>query len=308
MASNTIVLRGSLGVRHEEYRVSVAFKPGHLLELLSTGKVRKLSVLGGKTQMVAKEDALQGRTVNDAYAADELALVHQASLTDRLQLRLPAAAPAVVIGDRLISDGAGCVIKATAAGQNLYTSVAASAAVENTVTETAFDKTYTFPANTLKVGDIIRIRGQAIATSTNSTDTLTVRVKIGSTTIVATAALDVANNDVVVFDVSLVIRTIGASGTLVGYGTVTIGPPASATMKPFALASTTVDTTATQLISVTAQWSVAHASNSVRLDNLNISEETAVGNSAGETIGYATEAVDNSAGVDEAFIAVNMAA
>lgn len=304
MAANTILLKGDLARRHEEFVASGICKPGHLLQLDSNNKVLKYATAGGASRMVAKEDALQGKTVTQAYAVGDVVPTHLMAATDKVQLRLPAAAPAVVIGDRLVSDGTGCVVKGLSSSSNLYTATAASAAVTNTVTETAFDKTYTFAANQLKAGDVIRIRGQAIATATNSTDTLTIRVKIGSTTVVASAALDVANNDVAVFDITLVIRTAGASGTVVGSGFVTIGPPATATVKPFALASTTIDTTATQAITVTAQWSVADPGNSVRLDNLVVGQDRSAGAASGETVGIAAEAIDNSLGADEAFIGV----
>jgi hypothetical protein len=151
-----------------------------------------------------------------------------------------------------------------------YTSVAASAAVTNTTTETAFDKSYTFAANALKAGDVIRVRAQVIATATNSTDTLTLKLLIGTTTVVATAAVDVANNDIGYIDALIVIRTAGASGTLVATGIQGLGVEATATGKPFKLASTAVDTTAAQAITVSATWSVANAGNSCRLDVLNV--------------------------------------
>lgn len=151
-----------------------------------------------------------------------------------------------------------------------YASVAASAAVTNTTTETAFDKSVTIPANYLRAGDIIRVRAQVIATSTNSTDTLTLTLYLGSVSIVATAAVDVANNDIGYIDCDIVIRTIGASGTLVGAGVQGLGVPGTVTAKPFLKASATVDTTAANAVALKATWSVASASNSCRLDVLDV--------------------------------------
>lgn len=114
MAANTILLKGNLGDRHEEYRATPAtIKPGHLLELDSSGKVILHANTAGKSvpRIVAKEDALQGLTVDGTYAANDLVPCHIAHGGDKLQLRVPAAAPAIVIGDSLISNGAGCVIK-----------------------------------------------------------------------------------------------------------------------------------------------------------------------------------------------------
>lgn len=148
----------------------------------------------------------------------------------------------------------------------LYSSVAASTAVSNTTTETDFDKSISIPANTLKAGDIIRVRAQAIATSTNSTDTLNLKLKLGSTVILATGAVDVANNDIGYIDADLVVRTVGASGTMVAAGVTALGTEGTVTAKPGKLASAAVDTTAALVVKVSATWSVASASNSVRLD------------------------------------------
>lgn len=153
--------------------------------------------------------------------------------------------------------------------------VAAGTALSNTVTETSLGAV-AIPANSLKVGDVIRIRFQGIATATNSTDTLTVKLYIGGlsgTALIAEAATDVADNNVFTGEYELVIRTIGATGTVVGVGTYKSVPAAEGTMtvKDDILASTTIDTTAAQSVSVSGTWSVASSSNSCRLDILNVS-------------------------------------
>jgi hypothetical protein len=160
-------------------------------------------------------------------------------------------------------------------GGRAYTNTAASTAVSNTTTETLFDKSYSLPANTLKAGTLVRIRYQGIATATNSTDTLAIKLYIGGlsgTVLISHAATDVANNDVFSGEMSLICRTAGASGTIVGAGTYKSVPAAAgtATYKDAILASTTIDTTAAQVIGVSAQWSVASASNSCRLDFLSV--------------------------------------
>jgi hypothetical protein len=151
-----------------------------------------------------------------------------------------------------------------------YAALAASAAVTNTTTQTAFDKAHTIPANTLRAGDIIRVRAQGIATATNSTDTLAGTVRLGTTDVVASPAVDVANNDIFVIDVDIVIRTVGAGGTFVAAGAAATGVPGTATMRAVHKASTAVDTTADISVNVTATWSVANAGNSCRLDVLDV--------------------------------------
>lgn len=160
-------------------------------------------------------------------------------------------------------------------GRLLYTNTAASTAVTNTTTETAFDTKYSVPANMLKAGNLIKIRYQGIATATNATDTLAVKLYIGGlsgTALISHAATDVANNDVFQGEYELIIRTIGASGTVVGCGTAKSVPAAegTATYKDDILASTTIDTTAAQEIAVSAAWSVANAGNSCRLDFMRV--------------------------------------
>lgn len=306
----TIWLKGRPEHYHEDPAGAAGIKPGHLLEFYNnagTRTVRVYSTPGGRTPvMVAIEDSLQGYTITDAYASGDPVRYIICETGDEIQARVPAGAPAIVIGDRLSMDGTGCLVKTqfTSSG-SLYSSVAASAAVTNTVTATAFDKSYTIPANTLAVGDIIRIRGQGIATATNSTDTLAVDIKIGSTTILTIPATDVANNDIFVFDVTVIVRTIGASGTFVALASYNIGVPGTATTRTQSKASTAIDTTAAQAITVVATWSVANAGNSVRLDLLEV--ELGRTGAAQGFVAMATKALDNSAGVAEAFTDVLVA-
>lgn len=156
-------------------------------------------------------------------------------------------------------------------GGVVYASTAASTAHENTTDAAVFNTRYTVPANALTAGTVIKIKYQGIATATNSTDTLTIRLLIGTTALLVGTATDVANNNIFAGEFTLVIRTVGASGTMVGYGTHTEAPAASGTASHATteiLASTTIDTTSTQVIGVEADWSVAHAGNSCRLDML----------------------------------------
>lgn len=157
----------------------------------------------------------------------------------------------------------------------VYTNEAASTAISNTTTETLFSTQYSVPKNSLSAGQLIKIRYQGIATATNSTDTLAIKLYIGGTSgtlLLSHTATDVADNNVFQGEYELIIRTIGASGTMVGCGTAKSVPAAegTATYKDDILASTTIDTTAAQVIGVSATWSVASASNSVRLDFLRI--------------------------------------
>jgi len=161
-------------------------------------------------------------------------------------------------------------------GGVIYRNVAASTAVSATTSETFFDKYATIDANTLKAGTVLKIRYQGIATATNSTDTLAIKCylatgivagSITGTALISAAAVDVANNDTFSGEATIIIRTAGASGTLVASGLYkTTAAEGTATMKDDITASTTVDTTVAQYLGVSATWSTNNAGNSCRLD------------------------------------------
>lgn len=72
MNKNTIILKNYLNVR-EEFVANAAITPGHLIEVMSTGKVRKHASAGQNALiMFALEDELQGKGIDDDYAADAM--------------------------------------------------------------------------------------------------------------------------------------------------------------------------------------------------------------------------------------------
>lgn len=155
-------------------------------------------------------------------------------------------------------------------GGVVYRSLAASTALTASSTETALDS-YTIPANTLKAGSVIRVRFQGIATATNSTDTLTVKLYIGGlsgTAVLTGTATDATNNDIVTGEALIVLRTIGASGTFVATASGNIVPAATRVAVPVfqITASTTLDTTAAVDLTIGYKWSTTSGSNSCRND------------------------------------------
>jgi len=153
------------------------------------------------------------------------------------------------------------------------TQVAVSSEHENTVTEALFDQYYTIPANTLKAGDLVKIRYQGIVVDSNDTDTLTIVLYLGGlagTALMSTTAVNAEDNDIFIGDCSVIIRTAGASGTFVSCGMFCDSDAAGEAMKAAFVASTAIDTTAAQVIGVGADWSVAHADNECRLDFLSV--------------------------------------
>lgn len=156
-------------------------------------------------------------------------------------------------------------------GGVVYSSTAASTALTGSSTETLLDTSYSIPASTLVAGSVIKVRFQGIATSTNSTDTLTVKLYIGGlsgTAVLTGTATDVANNNIFTGEAMIQIRTAGSSGTMVAIASGSIVPAATRVAVPVYqnTASTTIDTTAAQVVGVGAQWSTTSGSNSCRLD------------------------------------------
>lgn len=116
MASNrTILIKGDLSRWHDEGRAAEAISPGHLIQLLSAGTYQKNDLVAGNVPLyVAKEDGLQGKTITDAYATNDLVPFHRCQKGDMIHVRIPAAAAAIVKGDRLELVANGVVQKLAA--------------------------------------------------------------------------------------------------------------------------------------------------------------------------------------------------
>jgi hypothetical protein len=230
MASpNTIMLKGKMQTRYEEARASVAITPGMLIENVSDGTVRPHTVRGGRSR---KQFAVElyfagglvpgdvvntpGGGIDSVYAINDLVRIKEATPTDVIYSLLKQGEN-VTKGDWLVSGGDGTMVKgASAVLQNI---VADSATVTNTTAETTFSNgTVTVPANSLKVGDRLRVRQLVVFPATNATDTARIRMYLGATSLLDTGAVDVANGDNALLEVNLTIRTVGAGGTYVASG------------------------------------------------------------------------------------------
>jgi len=111
MAYHTIKLKNYSNV-FEEYEANAEIYPGHLVELMSTGKIRKhASANSYAMPMFALEDYLQGKTVDDAYATGDQVQVWIPGRGDQVYARLQDAQN-IAIGDALVSSGDGTLKKA----------------------------------------------------------------------------------------------------------------------------------------------------------------------------------------------------
>jgi hypothetical protein len=128
--------------------------------------------------------------------------------------------------------------------------------VTDTITETTLG-TVTLSANSVKVDQKVRIECLVKATSTNSTDTLAVKLKLGSTVLSTVAAADVANDD---SEFILFTGFIDATNELL-HGVALDGRTGAALANPEPSADVAFDCQADKVFTVTGTWSVAHADN-----------------------------------------------
>lgn len=105
MAYKKISIKGD-GVRNEAL-ANATIKPGMLVQLMSTGKVRAHASAGQNAQTAfAVEDDLQGKGIGDSYSADELVQYNIFAPGDQVLAWLQNG-ESVVIGDFLESAGNG---------------------------------------------------------------------------------------------------------------------------------------------------------------------------------------------------------
>ena len=91
----------------EEWVANAAIMPGMLVELMTTGKIRPHSDANGNAMpMFALEDELQGKGVDEAYAAADPVQVWIPYRGDKVYALLEDG-QTVVIGDWLVSAGNG---------------------------------------------------------------------------------------------------------------------------------------------------------------------------------------------------------
>jgi hypothetical protein len=159
-------------------------------------------------------------------------------------------------------------------GSSKFVNTIPSTAVASTTVETLFDQNYSIPANTLKAGSVIKISYQGIATTVVGSDTIVSKLYIGglSGTALQTCTATAPNaSGIFAGEMTLVVRTAGASGTFVGDGTFTKVPnvAGTATRVDQSIASTAINTLAAQVVGVSCTWNTTNA-NSCRLDVLRV--------------------------------------
>lgn len=155
--------------------------------------------------------------------------------------------------------------------QVLKAATAAGTALTASSSETVLER-HTLPALHAQVGRVYRLHATVRATATNSTDTLVTRFRVGSTTLTGTVigtntAADAANDDVIVFDLTGVVRTAGASGTVGWSGWVSNVAAEGTGTSRVAFEVDTMDTTVDQFFEITGTWSTTSAGNSCQSES-----------------------------------------
>jgi len=149
-----------------------------------------------------------------------------------------------------------------------------SVTVGNTVSELTLLGTgqgsLTLGANFFRAGKSFRIWARGVISDTG-TPTLRIRVKLGATTILDTTAVTLAgtlSNNEWEMNCLVTCRTVGVSGTVFAQGHFQefpnnrLGMPNTTT--------STIDTTASQVINITALWGTADPANTMTCTNVMI--------------------------------------
>ena len=145
--------------------------------------------------------------------------------------------------------------------------------VANTVTETTLIDggvgNLTIQANSLKVGDTIRLALLGYHSGV-SNPTIRVKVKTNSTVQLDTGAVGSANstNELVQLNALLTVRSIGASGSIIGHGYYQELGAGIGNFPMVNTAAVTIDTTIDQVLDITVEWGTASASNTITSTNV----------------------------------------
>lgn len=148
---------------------------------------------------------------------------------------------------------------------------------EFTLTKTGVGS-LTIPANTISVGESIRLRAKGYMSIAGAAVNASIRFNINGTTYLSALTQSIASlsgTRLWEVDVVLTCTAVGVSGSLIGQGGFTYSPTAT-TVARFDMVNTaevTVDTTSTMVIDLTFQWGTANTLNTISCTNLNLTTE-----------------------------------
>lgn len=175
---------------------------------------------------------------------------------------------AIALGD-LIEGGLTGYAQKFSGGGSVLTE---SAAHTDTTDAANVGTAVTLAKNSLKVGDEFDIIGSGTVVAAQSTDTLTLLTTIGGQTAASSGAIDVATGGVYSVRLTALVRSVGASGSILVTGWVGLGT----TNVPIRTVIT-VDTTSAVAIVTNADWSVASTNNSFTMSGLSVRKTFSAG-------------------------------
>jgi len=131
--------------------------------------------------------------------------------------------------------------------------------------------TLTVPANALKAGDVVRLRGSLVGVTRTSTDTTSLTLTFGTTTITTLAsAFAHATTNFLNFDISLQVLTAGSGGTAVAFGNVQ-GGTAGATTTGVYMGSTAFNTTIAEAFAINGTFSASNTTDQIAVNFFEVS-------------------------------------
>lgn len=170
-------------------------------------------------------------------------------------------------GQLLSANGAGANPSWISGSGPLVYASSTPSTIAGTGTETAFAQTYSIGANTMSAGDVFYVYASGVYSNT-LTPTLEFKLKAGTTALLDSAAITTVVNQTNSgweFEAYIFVNAIGASGALEVQGYAELATALS-TVQYVDLTNTatkTVDTTASQALTLTAQWGTSSASNTI---------------------------------------------
>jgi hypothetical protein len=160
----------------------------------------------------------------------------------------------------------------------LLSRLTAAGTVLTNTTDEGVLASYEFPADFFVPGKVISGRAFVRVVSANSTDTLTLKARLGPVALTGTAfyestAINAEAEDISVLSFELVCRDADASSTIVATA-IGSDPDAAgvATDAQAAIIGSLDLAGASQYLAITGDWSVAHADNQVQIESLTIYE------------------------------------
>lgn len=235
------------------------------------------SSVAGTTGIVPQP--LAGNQDSILFGSSTWRLLLATDIPDTLQFD-SVAAPAVPVEGNFWNDSTQKCLTSFVDGVKQYDVRAlfvqtADNLISNTATETSLYGTgigtMTLPANFWAAGKSLRLRLRGLIQYSGSGSGATIRVKFGSTVLAVSAALvftGAAASPGTYFEVDLLVtcRTTGATGTLMASGTF-FNQTYGFTAGMISSAAVVVNTTTSQTIDATYQWTSASATRIVKTTN-----------------------------------------